>query len=254
MTAPLPTPVPEAPCPGGTTVEQCAAMANWASAEAADATARWIELTLYAEVIGGFAAIVAAGFAGAAFVMSRRGAIASEKQAEASYHMLEVEKQRRQDMLATEARDRRARLRITGSPRLKVEPQQESAIVKLPLLAEGHTGIFGLEINVALIVRLGEEIVTHAEDDEPVTQSLNLTPGQEDTVEVKLALNFDDLERHPNTWFASQFQIIFRWRDALGYTIVEEWSSAGTFIPESRRDHSSGIPRLVDYGVEHPRE
>lgn len=252
MTTPLPAPVPEAPCPGGTTVEQCAAMANWASAEAAEATARWIELTLYAEVIGGFAAIVAAGFAGAAFVMSRRGAIASEKQAEASFHMLEVEKQRRLDVLATEARDRRARLQIAEAPILRVEPSDRRTICKIPLRNDGPTGLFGLEVSTALVVKLHDNIIANADERVELDLAPNMTPGEEQTVVVELALDFDALASHPNTWFGSHCCVVFRWRDALGYTIVEEWSSEGSFIPQDRRDHPLSKARLVDYGVEEP--
>ena len=251
MTAPLPAPVPEAPCPGGTTVEQCAAMASWASAEAADATARWIELTLYAEVFGGLAAIVAAGFAGAAFVMSRRGAIASEKQADAAGKMLEFEKMRRRDARLADALDRRATLHLPESPRLKVPKTEEEAYCLIPIGTAGPTGVFGLDVSVVLTVLLDNQTITAVEGAFEAEEEVNLQPTEKRLLRIPLSIDREALARHTNTWFGYKLQIFMRWKDGMGLLVVEEWLARGTFIPDNRQ-HTSERPTIVDYGAEIP--
>lgn len=239
MTASLPTPVPEAPCPGGTTVEQCAAMANWASAEAADATARWIELTLYAEVIGGLAAIVAAGFAGAAFVMTRRGAVASEKQAAASELALHMERERHSAERDAHARAIRPRLGVQADGYCEVSARTNKVSIQYKLKIDGS----GTVKDLAQSVRLTVENPTSGEKTTSswcaVGKAISLQSGDSVGFRVEIDLDPQLFQIESDEWLPLVVEWQLSWRDDSDYQVEEAWEAHGA----ARYDNTGPIRR-----------
>lgn len=244
-------------CDPGFTLEQCAAQAQWAAAEA---TARIAELTSFAigvEIVGGVAAAFAAIFAALAFREGRRTATAAVDQAEASNSAAKTS----EEMLIhtqEEANERRALdlARSSGiayvdeiTCRLVPDGEGSELTVWIDVKNVGAAMILSLDIIGGVTLRSDagyKEQRGFSESTTPELTWIDLSSGADRTLTYPLAFSskfLDNLRRPCPASFEISGQC--HWVDTFGNRWSRRFRTEGQVAPPQSDDRTKPLNRPV---------